>query len=140
MSNLICRCPGNCKCGHKQTETNAERLGDIKEYFRWGIKNGLADRALNDRDILWLIQQAERVQELEQEIDEQIGNESILNKTIGGLRSENARLREALEFYAKEKNWHEGWIQTIEGYVPDVPFAIADEGLIARQALKGESQ
>ncbi|MEK3645850.1 hypothetical protein [Aeribacillus sp. FSL M8-0235] len=43
-----------------------ERLEEIKQKYQWAIKRSLANR-IDDSDIEWLIQQAERVQELEKE-------------------------------------------------------------------------
>ncbi len=48
-----------------------------------------------------------------------------LNQEINELKAENARYREALEFYADEKNYH--------GYDPII---ISDNGDSAREALK----
>lgn len=55
------------------------------------------------------------------------------------LSKENRRYREALEFYAKERNWEDSWIITMNGQESDVPLAIDDCGYKARKALEGES-
>lgn len=47
-----------------------ERLEEIKEAYRWTIDNSLVPR-LSDSDTEWLIEQAERVQELEEEVEKQ---------------------------------------------------------------------
>ncbi|MEL3959673.1 hypothetical protein NST17_21190 [Caldifermentibacillus hisashii] len=43
-----------------------ERLEEIKEIYRWAIENSIANR-IADSDIDWLIEQAERVQELKEQ-------------------------------------------------------------------------
>lgn len=66
----------------------------------------------------WLVEQAERAQELERKIK---------------------RYREALEFYADENNYRE---QELKGIVPPRPIRfkpiLHDYGSIAREALEGE--
>lgn len=66
----------------------------------------------------WLVEQAERVYELEAKIE---------------------RYREALEFYADKNNYRE---QVLKGIVPPMPIKfkpiLHDYGSIARQALEGE--
>lgn len=52
---------------------------------------------------------------------------SPFQEEINKLKAENARYREALEFYASEKDYH--------GYDPVI---ISDGGDCAREALKGE--
>ncbi|KIO62110.1 hypothetical protein B4065_3330 [Caldibacillus thermoamylovorans] len=46
--------------------TDKERLENIKEQYQWAIEHSLANR-IDDSDIEWLIQQAKRVQELEEQ-------------------------------------------------------------------------
>lgn len=51
-------------------------------------------------------------------------------RELRDARAENARLREALRFYANEANWDHG---------PKLPGRCAeDEGAIARAALEGK--
>lgn len=106
-----------------------ERLEEIEK--SWHESCGDV-RLLDPEDVDWFINTAKKqqkeIKELKTEIDSQIGNESELNKIIGSIRSENARLREALEFYADGDNYN-GW--------RDNPGIIGnDGGEKARQALK----
>lgn len=80
---------------------------------------------MGEDDLVWLIEQAERVQELEQQ---------------------NKRYREALEFYADEESYEPLEVQigavTKEGYKISKykydPKINTDKGKKARQALEGE--
>ncbi len=117
-------------------ETNAERLDEIKSTHQWGIESSLADRGLSDSDIDWLIQQAERAQELEKEIDVTRWDLAELSVDLMIPAKENARLREALEFYAKEESYY----TDVSSQWQPVIAVNEDSGKIARQALKGESQ
>ncbi|MFJ7661994.1 hypothetical protein ACIQXW_06290 [Lysinibacillus sp. NPDC097162] len=58
-------------------------------------------------------------------------------KQNADLMSENRRLREALEFYAKNSNYLIEWSDKCDEYMPSV--ADNDGGEIARQALGGEA-
>lgn len=74
-----------------------ERLEEIKENWNnvdWGIDKS---------DINWLVEQAERVQELEDII-----YQDARQDVIEGLYEENKRYREALEYIADNKIEH-GW-------------------------------
>ena len=59
---------------------------------------------------------------------------SLLEIENDYLKAENARLREALEFYADEKNWSES--ETLSPY--DSYVAMTDCGDKAREALRGD--
>ena len=50
--------------------TDKERLENIKEQYQWAIEQSLANR-IDDSDIEWLIDQAERIEELEKEVEKQ---------------------------------------------------------------------
>lgn len=56
----------------------SERLEEIKEIYRWAIENSIANR-IADSDIEWLIEQAERVQEVEEELKELRAMYSVVN-------------------------------------------------------------
>lgn len=99
-----------------------ERLEEIKEAYRWAIDNSLVPR-LSDSDTEWLIEQAERVQE---------------------LKEQNQRYREALEFYADQTIYKEELINEAsydadgvcisnDEYAP--PVVYLDGGEKARKAL-----
>ncbi|WP_346207635.1 hypothetical protein NSS91_16150 [Caldifermentibacillus hisashii] len=101
--------------------TDKERLEEIKERF---VKYEY-DYNLNGEDIEWLIEQAERVQDLK-----------IMLKVLG---RQTERFKKALEFYADESNYRE---HDLKGIVPPRPIAykpiLHDYGSIARQALEGD--
>src|SRR5690554_4173165 len=69
-----------------------EWLEDIKERF---VKYQY-DYNLNGEDVEWLIQQAERVQELESELNKQIEIGYKFEGEVYDLAKENKRYREAL--------------------------------------------
>lgn len=83
-------------------------------------------------DYEWLIEQAERVQELEVELygnDIQMGYKRMYgqcNKDYAKLIQQNKRYREALEYYADEYEYH--------GH--GEAFILRDEGSFARKALE----
>ncbi|WP_346208375.1 hypothetical protein NSS91_07465 [Caldifermentibacillus hisashii] len=102
--------------------TDKERLEDIKEKF---MKYEY-DYNLSGDDIEWLIEQAERVQE---------------------LKEQNQRYREALEFYADQTIYKEELINEAsydadgvcisnDEYAP--PVVYLDGGEKARKALEGK--
>lgn len=69
-----------------------ERLEEIKERFA----KYQTDYNLNGEDVEWLIQQAERVQELESELNKQIEIGYKFEGEVYDLAKENKRYREAL--------------------------------------------
>lgn len=86
------------------TETNAERLRIIKFESECEEHAGIEYRVIRLQDFEWLIQQAERAQELEMKLKLSEGEKGIkteLNnaavRIIEEKDMENARLREALE-------------------------------------------
>lgn len=122
--------------------TDKERLEEIKE-------NAMRNRAhyktvgtnesywgysyeLSDKDYTWLIEQAERVQELEV-IIYQDARQGMLES----LYEENKRYRGALEFYADLKNWRKTHTERVNNSPSKV---IADTGERAREALESESE
>ncbi|PIC88412.1 hypothetical protein CSV71_14900 [Sporosarcina sp. P21c] len=108
------------------TETNAERLERIE----------FSGEGLEDEDFEWLIQQAERVQELEKQLNETKALPMLME--LEKRKSENARLRKALEFYADDYKWFEE--NKGSPFAPDYRMEIqSDGGDVARQALNGES-
>lgn len=75
-----------------------ERLEEIKEAYRWTIDNSLVPR-LSDSDTEWLIEQAERVQDLK-----------IMLKVLG---ERNQRYKQALE-YIRELAEYDEYENTVE--------------------------
>lgn len=90
-----------------------ERLGEIKEQFEYGIKHQFEDYNVALSDIDLLIEQAERVQELE---EENFALMESLRFQDEILERQNKRYREALK-------WCAGFY----------------DSEIARQALRGET-
>lgn len=63
-----------------------------------------------------------------------------LLEVVDNLKAENARLREALEFYSNKDNW-KSWVEHADCFEPvtftsDESRCIQDEGNKAREALK----
>ncbi|MEN0666931.1 hypothetical protein [Caldifermentibacillus hisashii] len=78
--------------------TDKNRLEEIKEIYRWAIENSIANR-IADSDIEWLINQAERVQDLK-----------IMLKVLG---ERNQRYKQALE-YIRELAEYDEYENTVE--------------------------
>lgn len=102
----------------------SERLERIKE--SWKEREGVRGH-IEGLDIDWLIEQAERVEEL----GALSSNEWV---DVVGKFERYVALREALEFYADEENWI-GVITSIGNFPGKVE---KDQGDKARQALGGE--
>jgi hypothetical protein len=100
-----------------------EWLEDIKERFA----KYQSDYNLNGEDIEWLIQQAERYEDLLEQV-----------KQIEKVSDYNADLRmkyeKALEFYAHKKNYDIKHLSEDEHEIP----VFKDYGEKARQALEGD--
>lgn len=131
--------------------TDKERLGEIKLKF-----NNTIDIMLYVpyEDVKFLIEQAERVQELEKRIENlneltDMQHEQILifHKQLNQLIRTNQRYKQALEFYAAEEHYKEkliceaqydadGICISNDEYAP--PIIYFDSGETARQALVRE--
>lgn len=122
----------------------AERLEEARKLIYRTILQLNSRNMLENVDVenyYWLLEQAERVQELEEfkQAAEKLYKSYHINAKISldekeKLKEEIKRLREALEFYAKEENHHyeQDWLNdVIESEV------MKDSGLKARQAIKG---
>lgn len=136
--------------------TNKERLEEVKKnvivdkvYFKY-LNNDKGywgkSYTLIEEDMKWFVEQAERVQELERQNQQFKTNLSVVQgyyktmvKINNDIAEENKRYRDALEFYAKERNWEDSWIITLNGQESDVPLAIDDCGYKARKALESDS-
>lgn len=107
-----------------------ERLERIKERVNY--------HSHLDDDIEWLIQQAERMQELEQKND-RLKQEAdfwrVEDREMMRLSHENKRYREALEFYADEENYE---FETIvsDCDIEVVSKVLDDYGQKARKVLE----
>lgn len=120
-----------------------ERLEDIKERF---VKYEY-DYNLNGEDIEWLIEQAERVEELEEEVEKQKNRKYIKMRQRDDFMKKAQRYREALEFYADQTIYKEELINEAsydadgvcisnDEYAP--PVVYLDGGEKARKALEGK--
>lgn len=127
--------------------SDKERLKDIKNarYFFHDVQ---------DRDLLkywnWLIEQAERVEELEIQLSINTNNMKQLQKekdewkdtvksyymTNQELREQNKRYREALEFYADEETYETKFATDTDEIFDPFTLIELDEGKKARQALE----
>lgn len=107
------------------------------------------DYALSSMDIDWLIDQGERFEKMKKEFAEDIDfkrREVVELKKAGAgwakqyedLQEVNQRYKEALEFYADEKNYVRPYDnENFFDYLPsEMDF---DKGERARKELKGES-
>jgi|SRR5690625_301062 len=113
----------------------SERLEEIKKGFYFWLGEDESIGILPE-DIEWLIEQAERVGELEEEVQDisvwNHGHRCHIHK----LKQQNERYREALEFYANRDNYKlEHFDPNLEGYMSTVDY---DEGQKARKELEGE--
>ncbi|GKV65484.1 MULTISPECIES: hypothetical protein [unclassified Sporosarcina] len=123
---------------HFPTETNTERLERAKDYLQntfiaLARKNGKTQMC---EDLTYLIQQAEHAEKLCKLYNEQGTALSNRSNEIHLLKLENARLLDALEFYADEENYN---VNTTNQWEPLI-LINQDHGELARQALKGESE
>src|SRR5690625_1554890 len=109
-----------------------ERLERIKERVNY--------HGHLDDDVEWLIEQAERVEELEEERDEWKDTAQSYYMTNQELREQNKRYREALKFYADRENYFFDEKEYKVGLgVPESEITI-DYGNKARKVLEGESE
>lgn len=100
-------------------------LDEVKEHFEKldaKAKEGYQTVSIYDLDrIDWLIEQAERVQDLEK-----------MNTYLRKQRDENKKLREALEFYANSENYQ---VNVIDQWGPEINI-MKDGGNKAHQTLE----
>lgn len=105
----------------------AEKVGDLKEL------KILANRVREFLEIESIFEAAERARELEAS-NERISKIALnRQKYIDEMTEENARLREALEFYADKKHYEASYVNRLSS------LQVTERGETARQALKGES-
>jgi cell division protein FtsB len=122
---------------------NKERLGEIKSRV-WKDEATYVDGdnksreghtyTLSDYDYEWLIKQAERVEELEEENDELAERVHKLALDWSEVVDERNRYKHALEFYAHKKNYDIKHLNEDEHEIP----VFKDYGEKARQALEGD--
>lgn len=113
-----------------------EQLEEIKQYSRKKYDHRREFLIVPDNDFKRLIS---TVEEQQKELDLTKADLNVKKAAweaqglmIRKLHEENARNREALEFYADRKTWNQ---EHIKGNEYKVPIALNDEGEKARQAL-----
>jgi hypothetical protein len=133
-----------------------ERLEEIKNSYLVGIHRlfGTSWVSMPKENFDWLIQQAERVEALEEE-NRQLYKKNFelmkdnrdWYKQADSFQKENQRYKHALEFYADEEHYKEKLISEAQydadgicisndEYAP--PIIYFDSGEKARQALEGD--
>ena len=112
-------------------EMNAERIKRLKYSGSFTMTNmdgpGPLVSSVQKTEFDWLIEQAERVPKLE------LNFKSLQQEWVNTVK-ENKRLREALEFYAKDENYN---VNTTNQWEPLI-LINQDHGEKARQALEGK--
>jgi len=83
------------------------------------------------KDLVWLIQQAERVEELEMQL-------SINTNNMKQLHNKIERYKQALEFYADEETYETKFATDTDEIYDPFTLIELDEGKKARQALEGK--
>lgn len=113
----------------------------LKEIMESYDITGKNDVPVDAEKLKWLIEQAERAQQLEQAIELKIVTVQMKNYVYSGpddsvshkLIKRNSKLRDALEFYADEKN-HAYDLDWLDNVLESE--AMKDKGNKARQALE----
>src|SRR5699024_7674596 len=115
----------------KGREGMSERLEEIKGDWE-------AERCIKPENVDFLIEQAERVEELERQNTPGV-ELNLLNAEVSDLEQQNKRYREALEFYANQSNWMNIEVPTMMDGEPEMvtrePLIFDDGGRKAREAL-----
>jgi hypothetical protein len=130
--------------------TDKERLEEIKNSYLEGIHRlfGSSWVSMPKENCDWLIQQAERVEELELEVSdwraevqkwqkfykESEESHSETKELLYSTISENKRYKQALEFYAHKKNYDIKHLSEDEHEIP----VFKDYGEKARKALESD--
>ena len=128
--------------------SDKERLEDIKQRHSALSPLPFGGQSVKNTDLHWLIKQAERVQEVEGAFEKLLketakvdGQYATLHREWREQTKENARLREALEYYAHPDTYepvtaHVG----LDSEAEDIYPIDGDKGEEARRALKGETE
>jgi len=104
-------------------------LKQIRRHHERQLKNmdkKLTMYQIHPADVDWLIQQAERVQKIEQILED-------MDRQLYSEQQQNKRYKQALEFYADEENY---CVRFEDDYEP----ILQDNGKTARQALGWEEE
>lgn len=119
-------------------ETNAERLATTKNAVKHArefidedgeLSFQYGEKVLDDFD--WLIEQTERVPELEKQLHKMKALPMLME--LERRKYENKKLCEALEFYANVETYKTNLVNQWEPIIP----INRDSGELARQTLKG---
>src|SRR5690625_3433833 len=118
----------------KRLEEIKDRVLIDKVYYEFNGSKGRWGKVytLRDEDYRYLMQQAERVQELEKRL--KIHQKRSWFEDYEKVAKQNKRYREALEFYADERNYKERDF----GMIVQPAIQDGDRGRTAREALEGE--
>src|SRR5690625_2769258 len=81
----------------------------VKSWQNWGTWNE-AQRAILE-DVIYHLEQAERVRELEDDKEYLHGVINKASKSMENLIKQNKRYREALDFYADSKSYAKGMFE-----------------------------
>jgi hypothetical protein len=114
--------------------SDKERLEEIKNSYLEGLHRlfGASWVSMPKENFDWLIQQAERVEKLEEENDELAERVHKLALDWSELVDERNRYKQALEFYAHKKNYDIKHLSEDEHEIP----VFKDYGEKARNALE----
>lgn len=147
-SEFYCNNPTHSPIRRKKpypdTETNAarlERLKDINDIkYIVALNNptddGCHPNAINfEREVDWLIEQAERNQMLENSMKKAIEMQEYYLITNGDLQDENKQFREVLKFYADNANYQ---VNVEDQWGPEINIMM-DGGNRACLALEGNT-
>ena len=124
----------------EEIESMCRQIHDLNEIEEYSEANQIWDEFFDSVKFNWLIEQAERVQELENHL-------KLYDFWYRTAYEQNKRYREALEFYADEEVYKENLITKAEydadgicisndEYAP--PIIYFDSGEKARQALESD--
>ena len=130
--------------------TGKELINEIESKIAWNDMN-IDETSISLRDVKRLLNELEKQTERVQELEETVEDYKTVNKELHQrgrkVRKQIKRYREALEFYADEEHYKEKLISEAQydadgicisndEYAP--PIIYFDSGEIARQALEGE--
>lgn len=86
----------------------------------------------------WLIKQAERVQKLEKDLDEELDIGLKMEGEANEWERKAKRYKQALEFYADEETYETKFATDTDEIYDPFTLIELDEGKKARQALEGK--
>lgn len=114
-----------------------EQLERIKKDLTYLANSQNKIVTLGISDYEYIIQQAEKSEELQAKVEELEKQYSTRLGKFLKIQEEKKRYKEAMEFYANPQIWKKGKLITDNRY--EMPLAYNDNGEKARQELRGES-